>query len=223
MTTSEIHEKLKAEFGDAVGPLSEPKVDPYAVVRGDRIVEVCRWLKGTPGVELDLCEDLTGVDWPKRDVIEVVYHLYSYRHRHGIVLKVETPRANPSVPTVEGVWKAANWLEREVYDLLGVQFTGHPDLRRVMLPDDWVGHPLRKDYQEAGGFHGIPNLRENPLVELRRLDEVRIAEEARRNPPPPPPPPAAAAPTPAPPAGAPPAPPAGAPPAPSTPPAAPKA
>ena len=219
MTTSEIHEKLKAEFGDAVGPLSEPKVDPYAVVRGDRIVEVCRWLKGTPGVELDLCEDLTGVDWPKRDVIEVVYHLYSYRHRHGIVLKVETPRANPSVPTVEGVWKAANWLEREVYDLLGVQFPGHPDLRRVMLPDDWVGHPLRKDYQEAGGFHGIPNLRENPLVELRRLDEIAIAEEARRNPPPPPPPPpAAAAPKPAPAAPA-----AGAPPAPPTPPAAPKA
>jgi NADH-quinone oxidoreductase subunit C len=223
MTTSEIHEKLKAEFGDAVGPLSEPKIDPFAVVKGDRIVEVCRWLKATPGVELDLCEDLTGIDWPKRNVIEVVYHLYSYRHRHGIVLKVEADRANPVVPTVEGVWKAANWLEREVYDLLGVQFTGHPDLRRVMLPDDWVGHPLRKDYQEAGGFHGIPNLRENPLVELRRLDEVRIAEEARRNPPPPPPPPAAAAPKPAPPAGAPPAPPAGAPPAPSTPPAAPKA
>jgi len=230
MTTNEIHEKLKAQFGDAVGPLSEPKVDPFAMVQGDRIVDVCRWLKNTPGVELDLCEDLTALDWPRKNVIEVVYHLFSYKHRQGIILKVETDRAAPVVSTVEGVWKAANWLEREVYDLFGVSFTGHPDLRRVMLPDDWVGHPLRKDYQESGGFHGIPNLRENPLVELRRMDEVRIAEEARKNPPPPPAPAAAAAPrAPAAPAGAAPAPaaPAGgaapAPPAPSTPPAAPKA
>ena len=158
------------------------------------------------------------MDWPKRNVIEVVYHLFSYKHRHGIVLKVEADRAQPVVPTIEGVWKAANWMEREVYDLFGVTFSGHPDLRRVMLPDDWVGHPLRKDYQEAGGYHGIPNLRENPLVELRRLDEVRIAEHARTNPPPAPPPKAPAAPAgpaPASPAG-------GAPPAPTTPPAAPK-
>ena len=218
MTTNEIHERLKAHFGDAVGPLSEPKVDPFVVVKGDRIVEACRWLKETPGVELDFCEDLTAVDWPKRNAIEVVYHLFSYKHRHGIVLKVEADRAQPAVPSVEGVWKAANWMEREVFDLFGVVFKGHPDLRRVMLPDDWVGHPLRKDYQEAGGFHGIPNLRENPLVELRRLDEVRLAEEAKRYPPPPPPPAPPKAPA-APAAAG----PGGAPPAPSTPPAPPKA
>jgi NADH-quinone oxidoreductase subunit C len=214
MTTIEIHQKLQEAFGDAVGPLSEPKIDPFAVVKADRIVEVCAWLKKTPGLELDFLEDLTGVDWPKRNVIEVVYHLQSFPRRHGIVLKVELPRDNPVVDSVTGVWKGANWLEREVFDLMGVGFTGHPDLRRVMLPDDWVGHPLRKDYQEAGGFHGIPNLRENPLVELRRIDLVRIAEHLKANPPPPPPPPAP------PPAAAPAA---GAPPAPSTPPAAPKA
>jgi len=210
MTTSEIHQRLQAQFGEAVGPLSEPKVDPFAFVKPDRLVEVCRFLKDTPGLEIDFCEDLTAVDWPKRDAIEVVYHLYSYKYRHGIVLKVEASRAAPTVPSVEGVWKAANWMEREVYDLFGVTFSGHPDLRRVMLPDDWVGHPLRKDYQEAGGFHGIPNLRENPLVELRRLDEVRMAEHAKANPPPPPP--AAPAPSAA-----------GAPPSPAAPPAAPKA
>jgi len=220
MTTNEIHERLRAQFGDAVGPLSEPKVDPFATVQAARIVEVCRWLKDTPGVEIDFCEDLTAVDWPKRNAIEIVYHLFSYKHRHGIVLKVEADRAKPVVPTLEGVWKAANWMEREVYDLFGVTFSGHPDLRRVMLPDDWVGHPLRKDYQEAGGFHGIPNLRENPLVELRRLDEVRLAEEAKRNPPPPPPAPAAPkAPAAAPPAAS----GGGAPPAPQNPPPAPKA
>jgi NADH-quinone oxidoreductase subunit C len=127
------------------------------------------------------------VDWPKRNVIEVVYHLFSYRHRHAIVLKVEVDRAAARVPTVEGVWKAANWFEREVYDLFGVEFTGHPDLRRIMLPDDWVGHPLRKDYLEAGGYRGIANTREDPLVELKRLDDRARASMA----PPPAPPPAA--------------------------------
>jgi NADH-quinone oxidoreductase subunit C len=198
MTPAEIHEKLKARFGEAVGPLGEPKVDPFAVVQADRLVEVCRFLKSTAGLEMDFCEDLTAVDWPKRNAIEVVYHLFSYSHRHGFVLKVEADRARPSVPSIEGVWKAANWMEREVYDLFGVDFPGHPDLRRVLLPDDWVGHPLRKDYVEAGGYHGIPNVRENPLVELRRLDEVKMAEAAKAR--------AAAAP-PAPPAATPPAPP----------------
>ena len=178
MTTHEIHERLKARFGEDVGALSEAKVDAFAVVKRERIVEICRFLKSEPGVEMDFLEDLTAVDWPKRNVVEVVYHLLSYRHRHAIVLKVEADRAAPSVPTVECVWKTANWFEREVYDLFGVDFPGHPDLRRIMLPDDWVGHPLLKDYQEAGGFHGISNVRENPLVELRRLDEVKRAEAA---------------------------------------------
>ncbi len=194
MTTHEIHERLKARFGDDVGPLSEAKIDPFCVVKRERLVEVCRFLKAEPGIELDFLEDLTAVDWPKRNVIEVVYHLLSYKLRHVIVLKVEADRAAPSVPTVEAVWKTANWFEREVYDLFGVDFPGHPDLRRLMLPDDWIGHPLRKDYQEAGGWHGISNVRENPLVELKRLDDVKRAEAA---------PPAPAAPAPAPQADAP--------------------
>ena len=186
MTVNEIHEKLKEQFGEAIGPLSEPKVDAFAVVKPERLVDVASFLKGTPGIELDHCNDVTALDWPKRNVIEVVYHLFSYRHRHGIVLKVEADRATPVVPSVEGVWKAANWLEREVYDLFGVTFTGHPDLRRLLLPDDWIGHPLRKDYQESGGWHGISNIRENPLIELKRLDDVKKAEVAKNAPPPPP-------------------------------------
>jgi NADH-quinone oxidoreductase subunit C len=192
MTTQEIHERLKARFGDDVGPLSEPKVDPSCTVRKERIVEVCRFLKGEPGLEMDFLEDLTAVDWPKRNVIEVVYHLLSFGRRHAIVLKVEADRAAPAVPTVTVVWKGANWFEREVYDLFGVDFPGHPDLRRIMLPDDWSGHPLRKDYQEAGGWHGISNVRENPLVELKRLDDQKKAAKAPA-PPAPPAPPAAKA------------------------------
>jgi NADH-quinone oxidoreductase subunit C len=177
MTTHEIHERLKARFGDDVGPLSEPKIDHHCAVKRERIVEICRFLKSEPGLEMNFLEDLTAVDWPKRNVIEVVYHLLSYQYRHGIVLKVEADRAAPSVASVEGVWKTANWFEREVYDLFGVDFPGHPDLRRIMLPDDWIGHPLRKDYQEAGGWHGISNVRENPLVELKRLDDAKKAEK----------------------------------------------
>ena len=112
MTTIEIHQKLQEAFGDAVGPLSEPRMDAFAVVKGDRIVEACAWLKKTSGIEIDFLQDLTAVDWPKRNVIEVVYHLFSFPHRHGIVLKVEVDRAAPVVHTVEGVWKAANWLGR---------------------------------------------------------------------------------------------------------------
>jgi NADH-quinone oxidoreductase subunit C len=171
MTTQELHEKLRARFGDDVGPLSEPKIDAFCVVKPERIVEVCRFAKAEPGLELDYLEDLTAVDWPKRSAIELVYHLFSIRHRHGLVIKVELDRAAPRAPSVEGVWKAANWFEREVFDLFGVGFEGHPDLRRILMPDDWIGYPLRKDYQEAGGYHGIGNVRENPLVELRRLDE----------------------------------------------------
>ena len=178
MTTQEIHERLKAKFGDAVGPLSEPKIDAHCVVKAQALVEVCRFLKTEPGIELDFLEDETAVDWPKKNVIEVVYHLLSYTHRHAFKLKVEADRAAPSVPTVEGVWKTANWFEREIFDLFGVDLPGHPDLRRIMLPDDWIGHPLRKDYQEAGGWHGISNVRENPLVELKRLDDAARAEKA---------------------------------------------
>jgi NADH-quinone oxidoreductase subunit C len=192
MTTNEIHERLKARFGDDVGPLSEPRIDAFAVVKAERIVEVCSHLKTTPGLDFDYLEDITAIDWPKRNVIEVVYQAISLKHRHLIKLKVEADRASPVVPTMTGVWKAANWLEREVYDLFGVTFTGHPDLRRIMLPDDWVGHPLRKDYQEAGGWHGIDNVRESALVELKRLDDKSRAEHAAAHPAPPAPPPAAA-------------------------------
>src|SRR6266542_974966 len=101
MTVNEIHNKLKEAFGDAVGPLAEPKVDPFCVVKAEPLVEIARFLKKTPGLELDHCNVITGVDYPKRNVIEVVYHLFSYRHRHGLVLKVEADRAHPVVPSVE--------------------------------------------------------------------------------------------------------------------------
>jgi len=179
MTPEDLCTRLKAQFGDAVGALSETKGDRFVVVKVEKIVDVCRFLKTTTGLEFDYCQDITAVDWPARKVIEVVYHVYSLVHRHGLVLKAETDREKPTIATVESVWKAATWLEREIYDLFGVNFEGHSDLRRILLPDDWVGYPLRKDYQEAGGWHGISNERPDPLVQLSKVtDEKRKAVAA---------------------------------------------
>jgi len=176
MTQEEVCAQLKEKFGEAVGALSETKGDRFVVVKSEKIVDVCRFLKTTPGLDFDYCQDITAIDWPARKVIEVVYHVYSLEHRHGLVVKVETDRDKPTLATVEGVWKAATWLEREIYDLFGVNFEGHSDLRRILMPDDWVGHPLRKDYQEAGGYHGIGNTRPDPLVQLSKTtDEKRKA------------------------------------------------
>ena len=163
MNAIEIHQKLQEAFGEAIGPLSEPKIDAFAVVKASRIVEVCAWLKAAPGIEMDFLEDLTAVDWPKRNVIEVVYHLQSFPHRHGIVLKVEADRADPVVDTVECVWKAANWLEREVYDLFGVGFSGHPDLRRILMWDEFKDHPMRKDYVEPDDYEWEPTAHDEVL------------------------------------------------------------
>ena len=92
----------------------------------------------------------------------LIYHLCSLRHKHRLVLKVRLPRWQdgtegrlPEVPSVAGVWSTANWHEREVFDLCGVRFTGHPDLRRILCPEDWAGHPLRKDYRVPDEYHGI--------------------------------------------------------------------
>src|SRR5204862_2680598 len=103
---------------------------------------VCRFLHDDPDLAFDSLSNESGVDYKARNAIQVVYHLYSYTHRHWIVLKVDTPRDNPVVPSVEGVWKAANWHEREIYDLLGVTFSCHSDLRRLLMPEALLGYPL---------------------------------------------------------------------------------
>ncbi len=140
-----IHARLKARFGDAIGDLTGTHRDNMcATVAPAKIAEVCRFLKAEPGLEF-------------------VYNLSSYPHRHLFTLKVDTPRDNPVVPTVSGLWSHADWQEREVFDLLGVVFEGHPDLRRILMPEDWPGHPLRKDFVEPEEYHGISTSRESLL------------------------------------------------------------
>jgi NADH-quinone oxidoreductase subunit C len=163
MEALQIYERLKQHFPDKILETGG-KLDAFAVVETAAIIDVCRFLRDDPETALDCLSNQTGVDY--KDRIEVVYHLFSYRHRHGCVLKLKLPRENPVAATVEGIWSAANWMEREIFDLLGVTFQGHSDMRRILMPEDWVGYPLRKDFVEPQEYHGISTVRESPIIRL---------------------------------------------------------
>ncbi len=157
MTPQEIHAALQARFGEAVLSFDEKALQPWALIQPDKIAEVAAFAKAEPALAFDNLMCLSGVDWPKETPprLDVVYHLYSYKHDHTFVLKVQLPRDNPRVPTVEGTWGVANWHEREAFDLFGIVFDGHSDLRRILLPDDWQGHPLRKDWEDPELYNGM--------------------------------------------------------------------
>ena len=136
--------KLKAQFGDAVGDAVEFIGQLSINVDGARIVEICQFLTSDSDTSFNYLSDLTCVHWPRTPApFEIVYNLFSIGANERVRLKVRT---QASVDSVTGVWPAANWLEREVFDLFGVRFNNHPDLRRLLLPPDWEGYPLRKDY-----------------------------------------------------------------------------
>ena len=158
-----IHARLREKLGDAVGALEGTGANTWATVDPARAAEVGAVLKSDPELRFDCLSNLSGVDYPKQGHIQVVYHFFSYPHRHAFVLKANANRDDPVVATVSGVWSTADWMEREVYDLFGVTFTGHPDLRRILMPEDWPGHPLRKDFVEPEEYHGIPTSRESLL------------------------------------------------------------
>lgn len=171
MTPAAIFEKLQAALGEAVvfdfHDGTDGDRDPWCQVEPYSIEAVCTLLKSDPDLHCDYLECITGIDFPDANggagQIHVVYHVYSYVKKHRIVLKCMLDRQDPALPTLCDVWPAANWQERECFDLLGVLFDGHPDLRRLLLPEDWEGHPLRKDYEEADHYHGIPTVRPNPV------------------------------------------------------------
>ena len=173
MTPADIVANLEARFGPKIKSKNLEAIDPFVVVEPADLVDVCRHLRDDPALRFDLLNCISGVDYlevdPKKAAkagfephFEVVYHLHSFTHRHRFVLKLILPRWKdgkvgelPEVPSVTSLWGAADWHEREVYDLSGVWFTGHPDLRRILLAEDWVGHPLRKDYEFPLEYHGI--------------------------------------------------------------------
>jgi NADH-quinone oxidoreductase subunit C len=142
---------LQARLAGAVEQTTYFVGDWSVIVPVDRLVDVATCLRDTAESAFDYLSDLTAVDWPARTEarFDVVYCLYSTRHRYRLRVKTRVADGT-AVPTVTGIWGAANWLEREVFDLFGIAFTGHPNLRRILLPDDWQGHPQRKDYPLEG-------------------------------------------------------------------------
>ncbi len=172
MRIEEIHQLLVDKFGaEAIRTLKTDTRDPWIEVAAEKIADVGLFLRDDPRTEFDALNDLCGVDCletdPKKKTpctphVEVVYHLYSYTHKHWAKLKVCVPRWQgdavgriPEVPSVSSVWNIADWHEREAYDLVGIDFLGHPNLRRILCPEDWEGHPLRKDYAFPLEYHGI--------------------------------------------------------------------
>ncbi|MBT1074123.1 NADH-quinone oxidoreductase subunit C [Geobacter grbiciae] len=142
--------KLREKFSASVLDVKEFRGEVTVTVKREDIVEICNFLKSS--LAYNLCTDVTAVDyWGKQEPrFMVVYNLYSIPNKDRLRVKAGVPEADCSIDTVSCVWSAANWLEREVYDLMGVVFNNHPDLRRILMTDDWVGHPLRKDYPLQG-------------------------------------------------------------------------
>ena len=143
---------LQQERPEWVSEIIEAFGEITAVVPRERIIQVCAYLKTAPDFQFNMLADLCGADrGPEEEPrFEVNYHLFSTTKYHRMRLKVVLDEDDPHVPTVAGVWRTANWHERETYDLFGVVFDGHPDLRRILLPDDWEGHALRKDFPLRG-------------------------------------------------------------------------
>lgn len=142
-------------------------------MRADAWPGVARFLRDEPRLRLNLLRSITALDLLEQDRLACVYDLMQIPTERPLevitrtcefAVRVETPRAKPSIPTVSHVWPAADWHEREAYDLMGIVFEGHPDLRRILCPEDWSGHPLRKDYEFPLEYHGIPATTEFELT-----------------------------------------------------------
>jgi len=146
-----IADRLKERFPAAVGEVAEFRGEITVVIAREGLLDAARFLRDDPDTAFDMLTVVTGTHFLERDhEFEVLYHLYSIPRNHRLRLKVLL-REGETVPSVVSIWPGANWPEREVYDLVGVRFSGHPDLRRIIMPDDYPDHPLRKDFDVEGG------------------------------------------------------------------------
>lgn len=146
MTAEEVLKQIQSRFKDEMRTAEVRRGEVSVTIRADRNYEICRFIKEELGFDYLNC--LSGVDWPADKEMEVAYAISSMNHPGKIMLRARVPRDEPVVRSVVPLWGTADWHEREAYDLLGIRFENHPDLRRILLPEDWIGHPLRKDYQD---------------------------------------------------------------------------
>lgn len=162
MIFEEIKKVIVDKFGNEVIIGEENQgLQPALIISPDKIIDICLELRDNPDTWFDFLSCLSGIDYGvEEQKFGVVYHLSSIIKKHTIVLKVQQQNSRdeqnlPVFKSVSSVWKTADWHEREAFDLLGIYFEGHPDLRRILLPDDWEGYPLRKDYKNAETYHNI--------------------------------------------------------------------
>ncbi|MCI0434703.1 MAG: NADH-quinone oxidoreductase subunit C [Gemmatimonadetes bacterium] len=177
---------VTARFGPAVLHHAIVAGDEHVVrVARERLIEVLTWLYDDAGQRYDLLQDLTAVDWGGDRPIEVVYQLWSIPHRRNLRVKTALPIDDLEVPTVTGIWATANWLEREVWDMFGVRFRGHPDHRRILMPDNYAeGHPLRKVFPLRGRFSRAEQTRRAlafSVEEHYAPQELAVAEDVARH------------------------------------------
>lgn len=150
---SEILEKIRSRFGDAVLEVHSFRGDDTVLLSRESLVEAARFLKEDPALDFNILMDLTAVDYlathdhPHR--FEVVYHFFSLAKRYRLRIKVPLSEDDPLVPSLVGLWPIADWFEREVWDMFGIKFEGHPHLKRLLMYEEFIGHPLRKDYPVA--------------------------------------------------------------------------
>ena len=154
MNPQEITALLKEKFGSAILESQLEGITPWSIIEPSSVLDVGRFMRSEESLSMDHLELLGGVDY--KDRIEVVYILYSMKHHHRYTLKCRLSREAPSVHSVETLWAVANWHEREAFDMFGIVFEAHSDLRRILCPDDWEGHPLRKDYKFPTTYRDMP-------------------------------------------------------------------
>ncbi|WP_341225908.1 NADH-quinone oxidoreductase subunit C [uncultured Arcticibacterium sp.] len=158
-----ISSAIEAKFGsESILDKKSEAIQPYIVIDKNSLVKICEFLYTDERFYFDLLNCITAIDnGPENNSMELWYHLTSIPFEKSFIIRViidRTPKENeelPSVPSLNSIWKTANWHEREAFDLLGINFSDHPDLRRILLPADWLGYPLRQDYQEMETYHGI--------------------------------------------------------------------
>ena len=160
MTFPELAEILTSQFDTDI-KLDNQQLQSSITVPVGRLVAICQFIRDDDRLFFDLLACVTGIDnGPEVNTVEVIYNLTSIPFEHDLMMKIIVPRNTgsaklPSVPSIAHIWRTADWHEREAFDLVGVHFENHPDLRRILLPTDWVGHPLRTDYEEQEQYHGI--------------------------------------------------------------------
>ena len=161
-----LSENLNENIGEMVnekfpGSLVNENTETHIQLTPDHWFEIARWLKSEPSLSFDSLQCQTGIDIGE-DTLEARYNLHSMQHNHYTEIRISVSIDKPTIPSVEQIWRIADWFERETYDMLGIEFSDHRDLRRILLPDDWEGWPLRKDYQVQETYHGIavPKMKE---------------------------------------------------------------